>query len=189
MNLRRDMIAGVIGLALLTIPMTVSAADNDNSPNRNQNQSHERAQAPAAHEQARPAARPPTSKPEQAGREQRAPEKASRSVEQKNLSTNQSRERETHTARSAPLEANRPQANNEEHRDQRGWHGDHGDHDNGTYAAAGPIWVMPEGYAGGPCAWAHHLRELIDEDRATGHYGAADDLVPRFHEAERRCHG
>jgi hypothetical protein len=48
---------------------------------------------------------------------------------------------------------------------------------------------MPEGYAGGPCAWAHHLRVVIDQDRESGHPAAADDLIPHLHEAERRCHG
>ena len=213
MNLGRNLIVGFLGLALAAIPMTVSAQTNDNGQNRNQTQSHERAQASTS-EQARPESRSNSAMQEKAGHEKAAPEAnrsseqrkmsnnesreqknmSNESREQKNMTSNQPREHENRTAEAAP-EANHPEANHEEHHDNGNWHGDRNyvehDHGGGTYAAGGggPIWVMPEGYAGGPCAWAHHLRVVIDQDRESGHPAAADDLMPHLYEAERRCHG
>lgn len=198
MNLRRNLIVGILGLALAAVPMTVSAQENNNGQNRNQTQSHESATAPRSNQQARPEERSNKSTQEKAGHEamqekaghEAAAPEANRSSEQRNMSNNQPREHENRTAQAAP-----PEANHEEHRDNGNWHGDQNyadhdhDHGGGTYAAGGPIWVMPEGYSGGPCAWAHHLRVVIDQDRATGHPAAADDLMPHLYEAERRCHG
>ena len=48
---------------------------------------------------------------------------------------------------------------------------------------------MPQGYAGGACAWARHLNIIYNEDRNTGHPAAAADLLPQLHNAERACGG
>lgn len=50
-------------------------------------------------------------------------------------------------------------------------------------------YVMPQGYAGGACAWARHLNIIYNEDRNTGHPAAAADLLPQLHNAERACGG
>jgi hypothetical protein len=50
-------------------------------------------------------------------------------------------------------------------------------------------YVMPQGYAGGACAWARHLNIIYNEDRNTGHPAAAADLLPQLHSAERACGG
>jgi hypothetical protein len=50
-------------------------------------------------------------------------------------------------------------------------------------------WVMPNGYGGGACAWARHLRNVYNHDRYTGHPAAAQSLVWQMRRAERACGG
>ena len=77
--------------------------------------------------------------------------------------------------------------------DHRGWNREHPDYDYdndrrwGPYYTGGPYYLMPEGYAGGACGWARHLRAVYLHDRYTGHPAAAADLLPRVHRAERAC--
>jgi hypothetical protein len=68
----------------------------------------------------------------------------------------------------------------------RNYGGHEYDHDR-EYAAGG--WVMPEGYSGGACAWAQHLRNVYRHDEYTGHPAAASDLLWQLHRAERNCGG
>ena len=78
-------------------------------------------------------------------------------------------------------------------RDHRDWDHGHPDYayDNdrrwGPYYAGGPTYLMPEGYAGGSCAWARHLRAVYIHDEYTGHPAAANDLLWRVRRAERAC--
>ena len=48
---------------------------------------------------------------------------------------------------------------------------------------------MPNGYGGGACAWANHLRNVYRHDEETGHPAAAADLLNQLHRAERSCGG
>ena len=48
---------------------------------------------------------------------------------------------------------------------------------------------MPNGYGGGACAWAQHLRNVYRHDEETGHPAAAADLLNQLHRAERSCGG
>ena len=50
-------------------------------------------------------------------------------------------------------------------------------------------WVMPEGYGGGACAWARHLRNVYRHDQYTGHPAAAESLIWQMRRAERACGG
>jgi hypothetical protein len=50
-------------------------------------------------------------------------------------------------------------------------------------------WVMPDGYNGGACAWARHLRNVYRHDQYTGHPAAAESLVWQMRRAERACGG
>src|SRR5258708_2240435 len=50
-------------------------------------------------------------------------------------------------------------------------------------------WVMPYSYSGGSCAWARHLRNVYNHDRYTGHPAAAESLLWQMHRAERACGG
>jgi hypothetical protein len=48
---------------------------------------------------------------------------------------------------------------------------------------------MPDGYNGGACGWAQHLRNVYWHDRNTGHPAAAADLLPQLNQAQRACGG
>ena len=50
-------------------------------------------------------------------------------------------------------------------------------------------WVMPNGYGGGACAWARHLRNVYRHDQYTGHPAAAESLIWQMRRAERACGG
>ena len=50
-------------------------------------------------------------------------------------------------------------------------------------------WVMPDGYGGGACAWARHLRNVYRHDQYTGHPAAAESLIWQMRRAERACGG
>ena len=73
------------------------------------------------------------------------------------------------------------------------WNHDHPDYayDNdrrwGPYYTGGPNYLMPEGYAGGSCGWARHLRAVYIHDEYTGHPAAANDVLWRARRAERAC--
>jgi len=89
--------------------------------------------------------------------------------------------------------ADRREDRREVRNDQNGWRHDRRDYDYdndrrwGPYYTGGPYCVMPQGYAGGACAWARHLRRVYFYDRNTGHPAAAADLLPRLRRAERAC--
>ncbi|HWN57428.1 MAG TPA: hypothetical protein VNO74_04975, partial [Methylomirabilota bacterium] len=53
----------------------------------------------------------------------------------------------------------------------------------------GNPYAMPRNYASGSCGWARHLRSVYNQDRYSGHPGAAADLLPRLRRAERACNG
>ena len=81
---------------------------------------------------------------------------------------------------------NRDRDYNRGGRDYKNYGGRDFDHDR-EYAAGG--WVMPNGYSGGACAWAEHLRNVYRHDEETGHPAAAADLLYQLHRAERSCGG
>jgi hypothetical protein len=178
---RRNLITGLIGLALLGTPIAAAAKDNDRGPNTShQSQAQSRNDAMSRHEL-----------------------HISRSYNMPLVEPGQHESGDQHEARTfntAPLVADR----RDRHEDRRernrwnrvGWRHDRRhynyDHDRGyygDYASEAPYYVMPRGYAGGSCAWARHLRNVYTHDRYTGHPAAAADLLPRLHRAERACGG
>lgn len=55
--------------------------------------------------------------------------------------------------------------------------------------SAYPYYEMPGGFAGGSCAWARHLRGVYNHDENTGHPAAAQDVLNQLRRAERNCGG
>ncbi len=209
MNYRKNLIAGLIGFAMLAAPITATAMDNDTSRNDSrQPQAQAHQAAPESHANRAPArANAPehnNSEPAKMTRKE-APATTSRAA-------TRAEPREQHAARTESKtpavathrdsrevrgdshevrgEANRSNhvASND-HRDGSYDHRDYRGHDYGGYAVAEPIYVMPRGYAGGACAWARHLRHVYYQDENTGHPAAAADVLVELHRAERNCGG
>jgi hypothetical protein len=174
MNYRKNLMAGLIGLALLAAPVAATAQNRDSRKNDSHpavSQSHR--DATAAHNNKAPA-------------------------RSNNAARNEARDqRDVRTEHPAPaVAANR---DSRDYRNDRGGTYHNGDRDyrnygdrgyDGGYYAGGPgVYVMPYGYAGGACAWAQHLRNVYYQDRNTGHPAAAADLLGQLHNAEFNCGG
>lgn len=210
MNYKRNLMTGLIGLALLAMPITAAAKDNDSGRNNahqeraaeshNNAPAQRAASAPArSNEHARTFA--PAPAPRNDVREQHGARNETRNVApapslapRQDL-REQSRGRTTWAP--APEPANREvrkdrddrdQANRDRDRDYRSYDNDRR-YDDDDYAEGAPYYIMPEGYAGGACAWARHLRGVYYHDRNTGHPEAAEDLLPKLRRAERACGG
>lgn len=193
MKLKRNLMTGLIGLALIAAPITAAARDNDsgrNNPHQAQAQSH--SNAPAAHSNS-------------------APERSndrSRNFAQAPAPRNESRAQSGFRAENrAPAVAEHRDARQDRNDARRDFRGDRNDgdrwnrdgdrdyrnyghrDDDDDYAEGAPYYVMPYGYAGGACAWARHLRNVYYYDRSTGHPAAAAYLIPQLRRAERNCGG
>lgn len=166
MKFKGHLMMGLIGLAMIAAPITASAQNTDNH----------KYEATAPHAFSSPAREnrtvrnvvPPT-REERVDR--RAPEVA------------------THRdAKEVREDANRWDYRTNRNYDYRNYgNRDYGRDYYGPRAEG--YYVMPQGYAGGACAWARHLNIIYNEDRNTGHPAAAADLLPQLHNAERACGG
>lgn len=218
MKLKRNLVTGLIGLALLAAPITAAARDNDSGRNNShqaQAQSHNNAPAPRfnsaperSNDHARNFAQAPAPRVE--SHDQRAARVEPRNFVPAPVIRNESRDQRSFRAENRAPEVVQHrdfrQDQNDAHRDfrqdrneaRRDWREDRhdGDYrnyghrdDDDDYAEGAPYYVMPYGYAGGACAWARHLRNVYYYDRRTGHPAAAAYLIPQLRRAERNCGG
>jgi hypothetical protein len=215
MKFKRNLMTGLIGLALIAAPITAAAKDNDSGSNNSHqartesrsNESHASAPshnaAPAAHNEARPehSARVETraAAPEMNRNEQRGARVETRTAAPAVATRNDSRDGRTFN--NAPVATEHRDVRVDRGNDGRAWNHDgnrdyrtyghdydHDDYDHDRdYAAGG--WIMPRGYGGGACGWAQHLRNVYRHDEYTGHPAAAADLLGQMHRAERACGG
>ncbi len=190
MKFSRNLMTGLIGLALIAAPMTAAAQNRDSGKNNSRQVQTEsrsnQAQGRAAEHKAAPAVRVESRDQHSARVETRNAAPAIR---------NESRDHSRAYDGAPPVAVNREVRGD---RDDGGRDYNHGDRDykhygdrdfdrDREYAAGG--WVMPYGYSGGACAWAQHLRNVYRHDEATGHPAAAADLLNQLHRAERNCGG
>jgi len=185
MKSRRNLMMGLISLALLAAPISASAKDNDSSRDIQQ-QSQSGNEVSTSHSNSAPAR-------SNARERNVAPAPMNREASHQDVTRSESRgERGIRTT--PAVEPNR------DSRDYRGdgnrWNRDHdrdyrnyGDRDYDSYAGGTPYYVMPRGYSGGACAWARHIHNVYERDLATGHPAAASDLLGPLHRAERACGG
>jgi hypothetical protein len=174
MKFSKNLMTGLIGLALMAAPITAAAQDN----NRGRNDTHQaqvqsrsnESHAKAPEHQAAPA-------PRVESRDNGRVYKGAPAV---------AANREVRGERNDRDWNNRDRDYKRGDRDYRNYGDRDFDHDR-EYAAGG--WVMPNGYGGGACAWANHLRNVYRHDEETGHPAAAADLLYQMHRAERSCGG
>jgi hypothetical protein len=203
MQYRKNLITGLIGLALLAAPVTAAAQDHNSGRNHSQQsqvQSHHN--AAASHSYSAPArSNGPTHNAAHAAmsrnefRDQRSARAMTHNAAPATVTRSESREQRG--ARTWDNTASAETAHRDWRRDRNdGDRWNHDDHDRdygnrgyGPYAGGAPYYVMPRGYAGGACAWARHLRTIYYQDRNSGHPAAAADLLPQLRRAERRCGG
>ena len=208
MNYKRNLMTGLIGLAILAAPITAAAKNNsDGGRNNSRQESHYSAPA-RSNDHARnfaPAPAPRNEVRNQGGARNEvrnfAPAPAPR-----NEVRNQGGGRNWDPAPPVTERREVRQRGDDGHRDWRDGRNDGDrrdrDHDrdyrnyggryygdNDDYSEGAPYYVMPEGYAGGACAWARHLRNVYYYDRNTGHPAAAAYLLPQLRRAEERCGG
>ena len=216
MKLKRNLMTGLIGLALLAAPITAAAKNNDSARNdSHQARSESHNNAPAAHsnsaaergnDRGRNVAQAPAPRVE--SHDQRAARVEPRNFAPAPATRNQSRDQRSFRAENrAPavvehrdVRQDRNDARRDGHEDRNDgnrWNRDrdrdyrnygHRDDDD-DYAEGAPYYVMPYGYAGGACAWARHLRNVYYYDRSTGHPAAAAYLLPQLRSAELNCGG
>lgn len=171
MKLKGHLMMGLIGLAMIAAPITASAQNTDN--HKYETTAPHTFSSPARENRTVRNVTPPT-------REERVNRTAPE------VSTHRD-------AKEVREDVNRWDANRW---NDRAFHNydyrDYGYRDYGRdyYGPrAEGYYVMPQGYAGGACAWARHLNIIYNEDRNTGHPAAAADLLPQLHNAERACGG
>ena len=181
MKFGKDLMSGLIGLALLALPITAAARDNDSG--RNSPHQSVRADAAAHNSVSASVTRNEVREQHDARSFNRAPAVAAR--------------RDVREDR----HEDRVDARREWRDDRRDWRHDRDGDDRwdrdgyrgrgyyAPYSNGAPYYVMPRGYAGGACAWARHLRAVYLHDRNTGHPSAANDLLPQMRRAERSCGG
>ena len=205
MNYKRNLMTGLIGLAMLAAPINAAAKNNDRGSNNGHQEqraeSHNSAPA-RSNDHARNSA--PAPAPRNEVRQQGGGRNEVRNFAPAPAPRNEFREQGGgRTWAPAPEPAHREarQGGDDGHRDWREGRNDgDGDRwnrdrdyrnygDNDDYAEGAPYYVMPEGYAGGACAWARHLRNVYYYDRNTGHPAAAASLLPQLRRAELRCGG
>lgn len=216
MQIRRNLVTGLIGLAMIAAPITAAAKDNDsgrNSAHQAQAQSRANESRPAMHNEAREqhndraeARNPAPQMNRHEGGQERNARVETRQVAPAVAPRNETREnghnywvpplKDEH--RDVRADRDRDHDGNRNGRDYRNYGDrdrnysyrdyDHDDYDHDRdYAAGG--WIMPRGYYGGACGWANHLRNVYRHDEYTGHPAAAADLLGQLHRAERACHG
>lgn len=205
MKLKRNLVTGLIGLALLAAPITAAARNNDsgrNDSHQGQAQSHNN--APASHfysppersnDHGRNFALAPA--PRNESHDQRGVGNEPRNFAPAPVTRNESRKQRTFRAENRAPEVVEHRDFRQDRNDGDRWNRDrdrdyrnygHRDDDDG-YAEGAPYYVMPYGYAGGACAWARHLRNVYYYDRNTGHPAAGAYLIPQLRRAERNCGG
>lgn len=211
-NLRKYLTTGLVGLALLATPVIAAAQDHDNGKHdSHQSQSHSDNHSAPSHSNRGPAHvntpahnSGPSMAPrhEQANMSRNEHAMAPRHEQRVQRANN----RTFSSAPSRDVREDRRQASagrqdwrgdhsegRWEGRDHDRWNHDHpdyaydNDHRWGPYYTGGPNYVMPEGYAGGACSWARHLRAVYIHDEYTGHPAAANDVLWRARRAERAC--
>ncbi len=227
MRISKNLMTGLLGVALMAAPITVAAQNHDNGKNDSRaaqsesrsNESHgaparnaspardehsarteTRAAAPAnmnRNEGREEHANAPTNMNRNAGREESNARTETRNAAPAVATRNESRDNgRTYNGAVATNRDSRDYGNrggndwNHGDRDGRNYGRDYNHDDYGhdrDYAAGG--WVMPNGYYGGACGWAQHLRNVIRHDEYTGHPAAAADLMYQMHRAERACGG
>jgi hypothetical protein len=232
MKFNKNLMTGLIGLALMAAPLTAAAQDQQNRGKTDSHQAQAQSHESAAHSdraQARSNQSERRSAPEaanrNAARDERSARTETRRTEPEAANRTENRERTAAVENRKGAEtATRAERNdrdvkagaavtaNDEKRGDRNYSGNrnyngsysyNGSNDHGTrdyrnyggheydhdreYAADG--WVMPNGYAGGACGWAQHLRNVYREDEYTGHPAAASDLLWQLRRAERNCGG
>jgi hypothetical protein len=188
---RKNFLTGLIGFALIAAPITATAMNTDSSRNDSRQPQAQSQQAPEPHASRAPfRSNSPTRKEEPAKMTRKeAPATAIRTDA-----------REQHTASRAPAVATHRdsrEATRSDHVASYDHHDGSYDHRNydehghvsGAYVAATPVYVMPQGYEGGACAWARHLHNVYYQDQNTGHPAAASDLLSELRRAERDCGG
>jgi hypothetical protein len=199
MKFSKNLMTGLIGLALVAAPMTAAAQDRDSGRNNSrQVQTESRSnhsQGKTAEHKAAPAVRVES-------RDQHSARVETRNAAPAVATRNESRDNGRVYNGAPAVTTNREVRGDRDNGDRDYNHGDrdynHGDRDyknygdrdfdhDRDYAAGG--WVMPYGYSGGACAWAQHLRNVYRHDEATGHPAAAADLLYQLHRAERNCGG
>jgi hypothetical protein len=218
MKFSRNLMTGLLGVAMLAAPITAAAQDHDSGKNNSrQAQSESRSNESRSNASAHNAA--PAAHSE--SRDQRSARTETRSAAPANMNRNEARDQHsarTETRNAAPAVATRnesrdngrsyngaPAVANRDSRDYRndGGHDwkkgdrdyrgygrdyDHDDYGHDRDYAAGG-WLMPRGYYGGACGWAQHLRNVYRHDEYTGHPAAAADMLYQVHRAERACGG
>ena len=216
MNYKRNLMTGLIGLALLAAPITAAAKDNDSGKNNsNQARSESRHDAARSYSESAPRSNgpernvAPSNAPRNEFRDQRGGRNENRNFAPAPVTHDETRDQHnTGTWVNAPEGVTNRDAREdrkETRRDRREdrndgdrWNHDrdrdrdyrnYGFRDYDDYALGAPYYVMPRGYAGGACAWARHLRNVYYYDRNTGHPAAANDLLPQLRRAERNCGG
>lgn len=175
MNFRKDLMSGLIGLALLAAPIATAARDNDSG--RNSPHQSVRSDAAAHNSVSASATRNEFREQHDARSFNRAPAVAAR------RDVREDRHEDRVDARREWRDDRRDRRHD---RDDDRWDRDR---DYAPYSNGAPYYVMPRGYAGGACAWARHLRGIYLHDRNTGHPSAANDLLPQMRRAERNCGG
>jgi hypothetical protein len=219
MKFSRNLMTGMIGLAMLAAPITAAAKDNDSGRNNSRPAQVESRSNGAAHNAA------PAMHNESRGGGERSARVETRNAAPMNMNRNEGREQrsarvETRNVAPAPVPRNEVRGQRDvrvynnapvenEHRDvradrdrggDRNWnrdgrdyrnYGHDYDHDDYDHDRdyAAGGWIMPRGYYGGACGWAQHLRNVYRHDEYTGHPAAAADLLGQLHRAERACGG
>lgn len=217
MKFSKNIMTGLIGVALMAAPVTAAAQDHDSGKNNSRpTQSESRSNdsrgsapahnaAPATHNESRDQhsartetrAAAPANMNRNEGRDERNARTETRNAAPAVATRNESRDN-GRTYNNAPAVATNRDSRDYRNRGGNDWnHGDRDgrnygrdyDHDDyghdHEYAAGG--WVMPNGYYGGACGWAQHLRNVYRHDEYTGHPAAAADLLYQMHRAERAC--
>lgn len=188
MKFNRNLVTGLIGLALLAAPISAAAMENDSGrsdAHQAQAQSQSHNNAPARTESrdnhsARVETRAAAPAVRNEVREQRSARVEPRNEAPAVATRNDTRENRTFHSPPVPAHDGR------DYRTYGNRDYDHDDYDHDRdYAAGG--WIMPRGYGGGACAWAQHLRNVYRHDEETGHPAAAADVLYQLHRAERSC--
>ena len=205
MNYKRNLMTGLIGLAILAAPITAAAKNNDGGRNNShQERAEVRNNAPErSNDHARNFPQPPA--PRNEFRSQGGARNETRNFAPAPAPRNEFREQggaRTWVPAPEPVRRDAREDRRDGNRDWRegGNDGDRGNrdyrnydrdrgYDGDDYSEGAPYYVMPEGYAGGACAWARHLRNVYYYDRNTGHPAAAASLLPQLRRAEQRCGG
>lgn len=193
MKFSKNLMTGLIGLALMAAPITAAAQDNNRGSNdahqaqvqTRSNESHAKAPERQVQVQSR------SNESHARAPEHQAAPAAARVESRDNVRAYKgapavTANREVRGERNDRDWNNHDRDYNRGGRDYKNYGGRDFDHDR-EYAAGG--WVMPNGYSGGACAWAEHLRNVYRHDEETGHPAAAADLLYQLHRAERSCGG